>query len=150
MEISQFLTPEHTQCCAPGVSKKRVLQYLAELLSDEGISSDDLYVQFIARERLGSTGIGEGIAIPHCRIAGCKKITGALLKLSESVDFESIDGKPVDLVFALVVPEEENDEHLQTLATIAELMQHEENQARLRTADSSDRLYREATLPAAA
>lgn len=146
MEICEFLTPDHTQCRVPGVSKKKVLEHLSHLIADNlsNIDADQLYLQFLERERLGSTGIGEGIAIPHCRVSGCSKITGALLKLADKVDFDAIDDQPVDLVFALVVPLEENEEHLKTLACIAELMQMPENRTRLRQAACSEDLFDEA------
>ena len=152
MNISEILSLDHTECCVSGVSKKRVLEHISHLIADtmSDIDADQLYLQFVAREKLGSTGIGEGIAVPHCRLAGCTKITGALLKLDDQVDFDSIDNQPVDLVFALVVPEEENDEHLKTLAAIAGLMQHEQNRIRLRQATTSESLFHEAVSAQAA
>jgi len=147
MKITDVLPLENTALNAPGGSKKRVLENLSHFLAERiiGLDSDDLYQGLLARERLGSTGIGEGIAIPHCRMANCKKITGALLKLADTVDFDSMDGMPVDLVFALIVPEEQNDEHLQVLSSIAELLQEESVRAQLRAATSTEAFYRIAT-----
>ncbi len=147
MKIKDVLLPEYTLCNAPGGSKKRVLEFLSHFLADhvEGFDADGLFQQFRARERLGSTGIGEGVAIPHCRIQGCEKITGALLKLETPVDFDALDEQPVDLVFALIVPDEKNDEHLQTLAAVAQLMQQSETRERLRRSSSSEQLFKEAT-----
>jgi nitrogen PTS system EIIA component len=144
MNISQFLSPEHSQCDIAGVSKKRILEYLSGFLNDDGCEADadDIYQKLLERERLGSTGIGDGVAIPHCRSANCHKITGALLKLNDSVDFDSLDGKPVDLVFALVVPEEQNQDHLDALAAIARLLQSDEVRSRLRSATCDADLYR--------
>ncbi len=140
MKIHEFLTPEHTQCDIPGVSKKRVLEYLSGFLAD-GADTDAIYQNLLERERLGSTGIGDGVAVPHCRVKGCGEITGALLKLSDQVDFEAIDGEPVDLVFALIVPDEQNEEHLEALSAIAELMQEPTTRDELRGAHDHRRLY---------
>ena len=146
MEIANILTPEYTLCAAPGGSKKRVLEYLSHFVADniDSIDADSLYHQFLAREKLGSTGIGHGVAIPHCRVSGCQQIRAALLKLESPVDFDAIDDKPVDLVFALVVPEEQNDKHLKTLSSIAELLQHSEKRQQLRDATTSQALYQSA------
>jgi len=147
MRLTDVLPLENTLLGVPGGSKKRVLENLSHFLAERitDLDSDDLYQGLLARERLGSTGIGEGIAIPHCRIANCKKITGALLKLADPVDFDSMDNMPVDLVFALIVPEEQNDEHLQVLSSIAELLQEEEIRAQLRAASSTEAFYQRAT-----
>ena len=147
MKLIDILPPENTDSDAPGGSKKRVLEHLSHFLADRmsGIDADEIYLGLLARERLGSTGIGEGIAIPHCRMASCEKITGALLKLSDPVDFDAIDADPVDLVFALIVPEEQNDEHLQVLSAIVELLQEEDVRSQLRQASSNEVLYNAAT-----
>ena len=147
MNITDVLSVDRTCCDAPGVSKKRVLEFIADFFSEhtDFIDANELYHQLISRERLGSTGIGEGIAGPHCRLNGCPRITGILLKLDNSIDFDAIDGQPVDLIFALVVPDEQNDEHLQTLSAIAELLQSSELRQQLRNCSSSSNLYQIAT-----
>lgn len=147
MKLIDILPPENISYDAPGGSKKRVLEHLSHFLNDRmvEVDADELYLGLLARERLGSTGIGEGIAIPHCRMASCHKITGALLKLSDPVDFDAIDGAPVDIVFALIVPEEQNDEHLQVLSAIAELLQEEDVRTQLREANSNEALYQTTT-----
>jgi PTS system nitrogen regulatory IIA component len=144
MKLTDVLPLENTLLDVPGGSKKRVLENLSHFLAERitDLDSDELYQGLLARERLGSTGIGEGIAIPHCRIAGCKKITGALLKLADPVDFDSMDNVLVDLVFALIVPEEQNDEHLQVLSSIAELLQEEDVRIQLRAASSIEAFYK--------
>ena len=111
MKLNDVLPPENIVADAPGGSKKRVLENLSVFLAERmpTVTADELYQGLLSRERLGSTGIGEGVAIPHCRMGGCDKITGALIKLEEPVDFDAIDGEAVDLIFALIVPEEEND-----------------------------------------
>ena len=147
MKLIDVLPLENTALNIPGGSKKRVLENLSHFLSERmtGIDSDEIYQGLLARERLGSTGIGDGVAIPHCRMSSCSKTTGALLKLEDPIDFDAIDSEPVDLVFALIVPEEQNDEHLQVLSSIAELLQEEEVRAQLRQASSTEHLYHTAT-----
>jgi len=147
MKITDVLSLDRTCCDAPGVSKKRVLEFIADFFSEhtDFVDANQLYHQLISRERLGSTGIGEGIAVPHCRLSGCPRITGILLKLNSSVDFDAIDGEPVDLIFALVVPDEQNDEHLQTLSSIAELLQSSDVREQLRSCSNSNTLYQIAT-----
>lgn len=152
MLISDILAPDRTLCSAKAGSKKRLLEFLANFLAEKSpyANADILFEQLLARERLGSTGIGEGVAIPHCRLPGFDQTNGILLKLEHPIDFDSIDGQPVDLVFALVVPEEHNDEHLVTLSNIAELLQDPAQRAKLRSAQSDDELYRAATVNRAA
>ena len=145
MKITDILTPAMTQYNLLGSSKKRVLEnlsaFITEQLGGDAEQADSLFHGLVARERLGSTGIGEGIAIPHCRAPGIKRIHGCLAKLAAPVDFDAPDDQPVDLVFALVVPEERNDEHLATLARIAALLQHETSRAALRKCTSHEELF---------
>ncbi len=145
MKITDVLTPAMTQCDLPGGSKKRVLENLStfftEQLGGDSEQTDTLFHSLVARERLGSTGIGEGIAIPHCRAPGFKRIHGCLIKLSDPVDFDALDDQPVDLIFALVVPEEKNDEHLATLARVAALLQDESSRQSLRQCNSNEELF---------
>lgn len=150
MNIAQLLTPDATCCNAAAVSKKRVLEFVSSFLARHAscIDADALYQALLERERLGSTGIGEGIAIPHCRLPGCDRITGVLVKLEQPVDFDAVDNLPVDLVFALVVPDEQNDEHLQTLAAIAALLEDPEVRSQLRGCGSDEDLYRRAVASA--
>lgn len=149
MKLADILPIENIALDIPGGSKKRVLESLSRFLAEriEQASSDVLYQGLLARERLGSTGIGEGVAIPHCRVPDCTSITGALLRLSDPVDFDAIDNNPVDLVFALIVPEEQHDEHLQVLSSIAELLQKENVRLRLRSAQSLESFYKIVTNP---
>lgn len=136
MKISDVLSPELTKCSLSGRSKKRIIerlsQLLAEYLNGGNELSDLLFDNFVAREKLGSTGLGKGVAVPHCRTPGVKKIQGCLVKLAQPVDFDAVDDQPVDLIFALVVPEEKNDEHLNTLARIASIMQNDDYRQKLR------------------
>src|SRR5690606_30491664 len=109
------------------------------------ISSNQLYDALIAREQLGSTGLGNGIAIPHCRVADCSRTIGALVKLERPIDFDAIDGKPVDLLFFLLVPENTVEGHLQVLRMLAERFGNPDFCARLRAAQDDAQLYQAAT-----
>lgn len=143
MDIKNIITPGRTLCGIEGVSKKRALEILASTIAEDvpAIDADDLFRRLIARERLGSTGIGHGIAIPHCRVGNCEGTIGALITLKAAIDFDAIDGEPVDVLFAMLVPDHAQDEHLQTLASLAGLLNEADFRARLRGADSDQSLY---------
>jgi PTS system nitrogen regulatory IIA component len=143
MHLSTILKPYHTLCHSPGVSKKRCLETIANFIAHEayGVTAEDVFMRLIQRERLGSTGIGNGIAIPHCRIPNLTQVVGALVTLDDAIDFEAIDDQPVDLIFVLLVPEESFNEHLETLATLAGLFNEEAFCQALRQAGTSEQLY---------
>ena len=102
------------------LSKKRVFERAAEAMGAAlNLSSDNIYRALLEREKLGSTAIGEGIAIPHCRINECAEAAGCLVTLQEPIDFGSIDGRDVDVIFVLLVPEEATQAHLNLLAALA-------------------------------
>ena len=145
--ISQILTPERTQLGAQCTSKKRVIEHISSFLADniEDSQSDEIYERLIAREKLGSTGIGEGIAIPHSRLQECEDTLGAVFVLDKPVDFDSIDRKPVDIVFVLLVPEEATEQHLQTLSMLAQKFNDEDFRNQLRQATSDEDLYQRIT-----
>lgn len=124
MNIKDLIAPERITCNAMANSKKRTLELLAELLghgADAEISGDKIFEHLIERERLGSTGLGHGVAIPHARMEGQHSAVGAFIKLETGVDYDAIDSQPVDLLFALLVPEHFTDEHLKILAQLAEM-----------------------------
>lgn len=143
MIIRHILTPGRTFCDASGVSKKKVLESIAETLSREvpTINASELFGALIARERLGTTGLGHGIALPHCRFKACPEPTGFFARLAEPVDFDAVDREPVDLVFALIVPEGDNQEHLEILKSLAERFNSAETRNRLRQADSAEVMF---------
>jgi nitrogen PTS system EIIA component len=105
------------------------------------LDSQTIFESFIAREKLGSTGFGNGIAIPHCRMPGCTSPLSAVLRLDVPVDFDAIDGAPVDLLFVLLVPEAATDEHLELLRQIASMLDREDVRERLRRASTGQELY---------
>lgn len=146
-DLSDILTPERTHCGVPGSSKKRILEYLSELIAEHipNSSADSIYENLLARERLGSTGVGEGIAIPHCRLSDCQQALGALVTLPAPIDFDAIDRQPVDVLFVLVVPDEACQEHLNILSMLAERLNDPAYQQALRTCKSNQDLYEHAT-----
>lgn len=121
MKLSEILSPDCIQLEADVTSKKRALESASQMLADidDTLSPRQVFDCLIAREKLGSTGLGHGVAIPHGRLPGLNKTIGVFLKLPRGVDFDAPDNEPVDLIFALLVPEESTEEHLQVLATIA-------------------------------
>lgn len=143
MNVDTILSPGRTHCGAPGSSKKRVLENIAEFICKDNptFNHDQLFENLLAREKLGSTGLGNGIAIPHCRITACKQITGCLIKLEQAVDFDAIDGKPVDILFVLLVPDQAHDEHLTMLAKLAENFNNPQFCQQLRNANSNQALF---------
>jgi len=100
-----------------------------------------VFESLIAREKLGSTGFGNGIAIPHCRLKGCSTPVSALLHLERPIDFDAIDGAPVDLLFVLLVPEAATDAHLELLRQIASMLDRDDVRKRLRGAKTDEELY---------
>lgn len=146
MSFETILSPARTHRGASVNSKKRLLELVSELISeDDGqFSADELFNNLLAREKLGSTGIGHGVAIPHCRSENCHTITGLLLTLDQAIDFESIDDEPVDLVFALIVPNEAHDEHVKVLGQLATAFNEPDYREALRNANSDQMLYQRA------
>lgn len=146
MQIESLISPGRTLCGVEGGSKKRALELLANSIAQDipEIDADELFRRLIGRERLGSTGIGHGVAIPHCRIDRCEAAVGALITLADPIDFDAIDSQPVDILFAMLVPEDAHDEHLQTLATLAGALNNPDYRQRLRKATSDEELYQAA------
>lgn len=140
MHMAELLTAERIACGDASASKKRALEQLAALIAtgQPGLAPDAIFDSLIARERLGSTGLGHGVAIPHGRVKNSASAIGALITLHQPIDFDAIDGEPVDLLFGLLVPEHSTSEHLQLLAQLAEMFSDTAFVARLRSADSEN------------
>ena len=145
--LAKILTPERSVCRAPGGSKKRLFETLARIISQDqpSLTYDEVFSQLIGREKLGSTGLGQGIAIPHCRVEHCDQPLGTLLSLQEPIDFDAPDDQPVDLLFALLVPGEAHQQHLDILADVARMFSQEQFCQRLRAATDDQMLYDIAT-----
>ena len=131
-------------CVHSGVianSRKAAIEWVADRLAmaHPGTSSRSLFNALMERERLGSTGLGEGVAVPHCRL-GCPQLMGALVSLSRPVNFDAPDGEPVDLLFTLIAPQDEPSAHLEALATVARVFGDPTERARLRCAGTAEAL----------
>ena len=131
MHIAEFISPERVVVQQQVASKKRALEVVSGLIAaaEPSLLETEIFDCLVARERLGSTGIGYGIAIPHGRLKAINHPIGAFAVLGKGVDFDALDGKPVDLVCALVVPAESTEEHLQILASLAALFSDEQLRA---------------------
>lgn len=120
-------------------TKKHLLQKLADSFAEAtGLESRDIFDRLFEREKLGSTGMGSGIAIPHARMENLDRVYTLFVTLDESVDFESVDEQPVDLIFALLAPQEAGADHLQALAKASRLLRSADFCSRVRGASSSD------------
>lgn len=146
MRVREILTQERTQNGVQASSKKQLLDQIAQLAaaSCEGLIEQGVFDALVAREKLGSTGLGEGIAIPHCRLAECEKPIGLLLKLDTAIDFDAIDNRAVDLVFVLLVPQENPEQHLKILSHLASLFSDTDFQDALRDSGDAEHLYHQA------
>ena len=144
MQLKDFLTRDRCYCRIEGVSKKRLLENISKLLSKQfsNLDDNDIFNAIMAREHLGSTGLGNGIAVPHCRVPHCETIIGALITLENAIDFDAIDGKKVDLIFLLIVPEEKTDDHIKALGGLAELFNDPNFCSTIRQAQNSSDLYK--------
>lgn len=124
-------------------SRKQILRTLASAIGDKtGIDGRDIFDAVIERENLGSTSVGEGVAIPHARIPALDKPVGAFVKLEEGVDFDAIDGRPCDLIFMLLAPNASGADHLRALAQVSRTFRNADLREALRGADELDAFER--------
>ena len=144
MSDPELLVPARARCQADITSKKRALELLSELIAagHEEITPRDVLNCLVSREKLGSTGLGHGVAIPHGRLPQVKSALGAALTLQSGVDFDAPDNEPVDLVVGLIVPEESTDEHLHILANLAQAFSDPESVRAVREATTPEELSR--------
>ncbi|HRQ65891.1 MAG TPA: PTS sugar transporter subunit IIA [Xanthomonadaceae bacterium] len=154
MNFVDLLSPRRVALGVHATSKKRLLETVAALLNDGGDAEREIYDSLCARERLGSTGLGQGVAIPHGRTAAVGSASAAFVRLAEPIDFNTVDQQPVDMLFALVVPEHFTDQHLILLSQLAEMLSEAGFCRKLREAADSAALLRllqgwEAPRPAA-
>ena len=142
MLISDLLSPERICCDVHSSSKKRLLELISIELArnSDQLSQREIFESLCARERLGSTGLGRGVAIPHGRVKGTNHVEASFFRLSKPLSFDAADGEPVDLLFALAVPEDCGQDHLKLLAHIAELFSDPELLEDLRSAENPGRL----------
>ena len=144
MTLDEILAPERVLGDVPAASRKRTLEVLGGVLAgaDPALSEQAVFDGLVARERLGSTGLGAGCALPHARIPGLDHTLAAFLRLRRSVDFDSPDREPVDLVFGLLVPENSTDEHLEILAAIAGILSDDSVRRSLRAVQDSAGMHK--------
>jgi PTS system nitrogen regulatory IIA component len=143
MHLDEIISPERALFNVHVTSKKRALELLSGLLTkmQPTLDRNEVFESLCNRERLGSTGLGYGVALPHGRVDKNEQTIGAFLQLAESVDFDSVDNQPVDLLFAMLVPENSTNEHLNMLAELAELFSREEVREKLRKVTDSSELF---------
>jgi len=148
MEIADLLSPEAVLASVKTSGKKALLQELAERAAKlTGLPERRIFETLIERERLGSTGMGQGIAIPHGRIAGLSKIVGLFARLETPIAYEAVDDQPVDLVFLLLAPEGAGADHLKALARVSRLLRNKQTCEKLRAASKPEVLYALLTEP---
>ncbi len=136
MRLPDLITLERIECDIEAGSKKRALELISALIArgDVGLGEAEVFESLLARERLGSTGLGHGVALPHGRVKTSEKTVGAFVRLRKGVEFDAVDREPVDMLFAMLVPEHSTDEHLEMLAQLAEMFSDADMRRRLREA----------------
>ncbi|GAB4392460.1 MAG: PTS sugar transporter subunit IIA [Gammaproteobacteria bacterium] len=143
MQIAKLLTSKRTASCGDITSKKCVLKCLSELIAQDTSDLDinEILHAFVNRERLGCTALGRGIALPHTRTPYVKEPVGAFLRLQSGIDYDAPDNQPVDLIFALAVPENSTDEHLEIIAELVSLFRNPQFCEQLRQAEDPQQLH---------
>lgn len=150
MNISDLLAPDAVVAALKVQGKKQLLQELAARAANlTHISERKIFETLTERERLGSTGVGQGIAIPHGKLADVKAIVGVFARLENAIDFDAVDKQPVDLVFMLLAPEGAGADHLKALARVSRLLRNHTACEKLRAATKPEALYAILTEPTA-
>jgi PTS system nitrogen regulatory IIA component len=143
MVLEQIIKPDSVLCNVSARSKKHCLEILSELIArnNPDIAREEIFSKLIDRERLGCTSLQQGVAFPRCRIGGIDRSSGALMKLSEPIDFDSPDGLPVDLIVGFIVPKNVDASHHAEVDSLSILLADQSLRARLRAATSSVELF---------
>ena len=142
MELTNLLTPESIAENLKATSKKQALQEMSRRVAEvTGENERDIFNVIIEREKLGTTGVGDGIAIPHGKLVTLQKLYGFFARLERPVNFDSIDERPVDLIFLLLAPETAGAEHLKALACISRFLRDKTNCDKLRGSTNPEALY---------
>lgn len=143
MEISSILHPDCVVCAVQGSSKKRILELISQVASQHLVEVDQatILASLSGREKMGCTGIGGGIALPHGRIKGLESALAVLITCQPPVQYDALDNMPVDIFFAILVPEEKAQEHLETLSAIAKKFCDKDILSRLRSATTDQELF---------
>lgn len=141
MTISALLSPQKIFIDTDVSSKKKLLELIANIAADQTqLSESTIYNNLLNRERLGSTGLGQGFAVPHARLPDLEKTVGCFFRLKQPVNFESPDNRPVDLVFTIIIPQEATEEHLLILSSLARIFSDADICEAIRTADSKEEI----------
>ena len=142
MSLNDLLTPDAVIASLRVNGKKQALQELSDRAAEvSGLPAREIFDSILQRERLGPTGVGDGIAIPHGKLARCERIFGIFARLERPIDFEALDGLPVDLIFLLIAPESAGADHLKALATIARKLRNPNLAAQLRATRDASAIY---------
>lgn len=142
MDLSDLVTQKSIMPSVKVASKKQLLQVLSEKAAEiTGLSERDIFDTIMQREKLGSTGVGNGIAIPHGKLKNVGSITGIFARLETPVDFEALDDEPVDLVFMLLAPETAGADHLKALSRIARILREPDMVSKLRQTKDASALF---------
>ena len=142
MEILDLIKPDHVIARLRATSKKQALQDLAKRAAEiTGQPERALFSTLMKRERLGTTGVGNGIAIPHGKLGTLDKLYGVFARLDQPIDFDAIDDRPVDLIFLLLAPESSGADHLKALARVSRLLRDKPTCEKLRGTDDAEALY---------
>lgn len=150
MDLGDLITPEAVFASLRAQNKKQALHELAEKAAKiTGLPAREILETLMQRERLGSTGVGRGIAIPHGRVPQLGRIVSVFARLAEPIPFDAMDGEPVDLIFLLLAPEHAGADHLKALARISRLLRDPTSAEKLRGAHDRSALYAVLTEPAA-
>ncbi|MBI1235406.1 MAG: PTS IIA-like nitrogen regulatory protein PtsN [Alphaproteobacteria bacterium] len=139
MALSDLLSADSILGSLSATNRKQALQIMSEAAAAKlDIDSRLIFDAVMERERLGSTGVGDGVAIPHARLEGLDRVFGLFARLKTPIDFDAIDGRPVDLIFLLLAPEASSAEHLKALARISRIFRREDLRSHLRATDTRD------------
>lgn len=142
LDLKQLINRDSVLCNVSARSKKHSLEILSELLTRQNpdIAAEEVFTKLVERERLGCTSLNRGVAFPHCRVIGLHRSVGALLKLTEPVDFDSHDGQSVDLIFGLMVPLDLEDDDLSDIYALSRILSDDALTVRLRESTCSNDL----------
>jgi PTS system nitrogen regulatory IIA component len=142
MDLKDIMSAEAVRFSSHTSSKKRLLQEISEqAASVYGLDASDVVAALTGREKLGSTGVGRGVAIPHARFEGLDRVYGFFTRLEKPVDFDSMDRQPVDLIFTILAPQKEGAEHLKALAQVSRTLRSENTCSKLRANNDAAALY---------
>ncbi|MFT5656764.1 MAG: PTS system nitrogen regulatory IIA component [Gammaproteobacteria bacterium] len=143
MTVTALLSPERIFIDPNISSKKKLLEFIANTVTGHcGLAKSTLFNSLLDRERLGSTGLGHGFAVPHARLSDLQETIGFFVKLANPINFDAPDNQPVDLIFCIVIPQHATDEHLQILASLAKIFSQSSICEQIRNAKSTNEVTR--------